>query len=160
MTAKLKWLFALGFALVFIAGVATGVFAGAWRAKHVHVVKHHGPHPRMAERMIERFERELDLTPEQLALTRPIVEETARKLSAIREETGRRVSATLEESHQQIAPHLSPAQQEQLKEMKSRHRHILKMKRKHRGERRERRTARWRQEAGEPALEASRPEEP
>ncbi|CAN5251850.1 hypothetical protein BH20VER2_BH20VER2_09970 [soil metagenome] len=138
MTAKLKWLFALGFVLVFIAGVATGVFAGAWRAKHHHVTRHQGPPPRMTERMIERFERELHLTPEQVAQTRPIFEDTARKLSAIREETGRRVAATLEESHQQMAPHLTPEQQEQLKEMKLRHRHILKMKRKHRRERRER----------------------
>jgi len=137
MTAKLKWLFALGFVLVFIAGIATGVFAGAWRAKQVLVSKHQDePHnPRMTERMMGRFERELHLTPEQLEQTRPIFEDTARKLTAIREETGRRVTATLAESHQQMTAYLTPEQQEQLKEMKPHLRHRLKFKRKgqHRG---------------------------
>jgi Spy/CpxP family protein refolding chaperone len=135
MTAKLKWLITLGFVVVFAAGIATGVFADAWRAKQkVVVLKQSGteePPPRLTERMIARFDRELELTPEQLEQTRPIFEETARRLHEIREETGRRVRATMTESHEQLAPFLTPEQREHLKQMKPHIRHRMKFR--HRG---------------------------
>jgi Spy/CpxP family protein refolding chaperone len=141
MTAKLKWLLALALVVVFAAGIATGVFADAWRAKHQKVVtiKDHdgGAPPRLTERMTRRFERELNLTPQQVEQMRPVFEETARKLSQIRQETGERVQATLTESHEQMAQFLTPEQREQLKQMKPRLRHRMKFRHMH-GPRRDR----------------------
>lgn len=125
MSAKTRWFIAAGVVLVFFAGIATGVFAGAWRAKQVFIVRHG---PQMSERLRERIERELQLTPEQLQQARPIFDETARELDAIREETGRRVAETMAKSHRRMAAFLTPEQQERLKRMQQRHRLRIKMR--------------------------------
>lgn len=64
MTRALKLRIALGLLLVFFAGVATGIFAGAFHAHSAFAGRHSGM---MGERMRERLQRQLDLTPEQLA---------------------------------------------------------------------------------------------
>ena len=123
MTRALKWRIALGLLLVFAAGAASGVFAGAWHARSTFTMRHGGM---MGEHMREHLARHLELTPEQVREVEPILDRAAADLQEIRAETGQRVAATLQRSHREIAPHLTPEQREKLEKMKIRH---LRMKR-------------------------------
>jgi len=128
MTRALKWRIAIGVLLVFLAGAATGVFAGSWYARSSFKVRHGGM---MGDRMRQHITRHLDLTPEQSRQIDPILDRAAAELQAIRAETGQRVSETMRRSHQEIAPHLTPEQQEKLETMKRRHMRILKSRGPH-----------------------------
>jgi Spy/CpxP family protein refolding chaperone len=119
MSSGLKLRIAVGLVLIFLAGVASGVFAGAWHA-HQDVADRHGP--RMAQRMRERMRNELNLTPAQMQELGPILDDTAQQLQQIRRETAQRVSETIARSHEQVAVYLTPEQREDLHEMEQRQR--------------------------------------
>ena len=120
MSSSLKVRVAIGLALVFLAGLATGVFAGAWHAHHAFADRHEG---RMAEHMRDRLKHELNLTPDQLAKMEPILDQTAKRLQDIRIESGRRVSETLTDAHHQLSEFLNPEQKKQLQGMEQHHPH-------------------------------------
>jgi hypothetical protein len=117
MTSALKWRLTFGLLLVFFAGGATGLFAGAWHARHAFVERHGGM---MAERMKEHMRRQLNLTPEQTRDIDPILTDLAKRLQEIRRDSSRRVAETMEQSHRELATHLSPEQQSRFEEMKLR----------------------------------------
>lgn len=129
MTPKLKWLMALGLVLVFLAGAATGLFAGARHARQV-FIGHHGE--MMGERMRQHLKRRLELTPEQVQLADPIMAQTAQQLQAIHAETRQRVAEVMEQSRRDLSIHLTPAQQEKLEEMRQRHLRRLERRGRHR----------------------------
>jgi hypothetical protein len=89
MMRKLQWRIVLALTLAFVAGAATGLFGGAWQARRTFDERHGRM---MADRMRERMQHQLDLTPEQMALVDPVLNKTAQRLRVIREETGERVS--------------------------------------------------------------------
>lgn len=126
MTVSLKWRIAIGLLLVFAAGIATGVFAGAWHAHRVFAERHG---PGMRERMRDRLVHDLNLTPEQMKTVGPILDDTARRLQEIRAESGQRVSETLRESHEQLAAHLTPEQRDELREIEQQHRRMWRWRR-------------------------------
>jgi Spy/CpxP family protein refolding chaperone len=118
MNTGLKWKLAVGFLLVFLAGLTTGSFAWKW---HGHPW---GPPPgELGQRLNERLRHELRLTPAQAAKIAPIIEQSAKKLEAIRVESAQRVRQTFVETHRQIAPQLTPEQRTKLAAMEERHRH-------------------------------------
>jgi Spy/CpxP family protein refolding chaperone len=84
MTRTLKWRIAIGFLLVFLAGAATGVFAGAWHARNTFRGRHG---VMMGDHMREHLVRHLNLTPEQTRELDPIFDRTAKELHTIRQET-------------------------------------------------------------------------
>jgi gas vesicle protein len=127
MNTALKWKLIAGFLLVFVAGGLTGGFIGAKHARHLFLGPPHSH--RLPDRMRERLQRQLDLTPDQTAKISPIIDQTSSKLEAIRIETARRVRATLEESHRQIAPELTPEQREKLEKIERSHKKTMR----HRG---------------------------
>lgn len=118
MSAGLKWKLAVGFLLVFLAGIATGSFAWKWHKRSW------GPPQSgaLAQRINERLRYQLELTPEQAAKIAPIIEESAKKLETIRLESARRVHQTLTETHVQISPNLTPEQRKKLAAIEERHR--------------------------------------
>ncbi len=118
MSAGLKWKLAVGFFLVFLAGVATGSFGWKWHERHWSPPSP----PAFAQHVNERLRRELDLTSEQSAKIAPIVEQSAGKLEAIRVESGRRVRQTFTEMHLQILPQLTPEQRKKLAAIEEEHR--------------------------------------
>ena len=122
MMSALKWRIALGLVLVFAAGVATGLFAGAWHSRHRFLVRHG---EMGGDRLRDHFRRQLDLTPEQAGQVDPILEETAKRLHEVRTETSQRVAQIMEQSHRELAPHLTPEQQARIERMKQRHLRIL-----------------------------------
>lgn len=130
MTAAVKWRFTIGLVLVFAAGVATGVFAGAWHA-HRQFTGRHGGH--MAAHIRARMQHELKLTPQQLEQLTPVLDETAKKLQEIRADSARRVSETITHAHEQLASHLTPEQQADLRKMVERRPRGSRGPRGHRG---------------------------
>jgi Spy/CpxP family protein refolding chaperone len=119
MSASLKWKLALGFVLVFVAGVAAGAFFGA-----AHFMQPPRPdfthHRSLTDRMRNQMKTRLDLTPEQIERTAPLIEKTAQELEAIRAETGRRVRETLAASDRELAPLLTPEQRTKLEALAAR----------------------------------------
>ncbi len=132
MSATLKWKFLAGFALVFFAGLAAGAFLGAAQSRRHH--RDFGHHRAMTERVRNRMQSQLDLTPEQVARTSPIFENTARQLEAIRAEMSQRVQEVLAASDRKLAPELTPQQRARLAELQAQH----KVDRKDRAARRAR----------------------
>ena len=124
MTRGLKWWLALGFVVVFCAGVATGIFAGAWHARHI---LFNGRSSHVHQRMRDHLQRELHLTTEQSEQVGPILDRMSQELEKIRDETGRRVSATMNQSHDELIPLLNPEQQEKLNQMRERHQRAMRM---------------------------------
>ena len=119
MNRSLKWKLIAGFALVFIAGGITGAFVGAAHARHFFF---HGP-PRdfIKERMGERLQRELKLTPEQVAKISPMLDKASAQLETIRTETAQRVHETMAQAHREMASVLTDEQRAKLQEMHRRH---------------------------------------
>ena len=120
MSGGLKWKLIAGFALVFLAGGATGVFVSATAAHHFFFGPHR--HGFAAQAMRNRLRAQLSLTDEQLTKITPIVEKAGAKLEEIRGDTGRRVRETIAEAHRDIAPILTPEQRQRLQQIEARHR--------------------------------------
>lgn len=124
MNEALKWKLITGFLLVFLAGGVTGAFVAAKTARHHLFATSH--HAIAAERMRDRLQAELDLTPEQLAKISPVVDKAAAQLQTIRKDTARRVRDTFAETHRQIAVDLTPEQRVKLEQMRERHHSFLR----------------------------------
>ena len=124
MNRALKWKLIAGFLLVFLAGGVTGAYVAAKTARHyMFAVSHHGL---AAQRMRERLQTQLDLTPEQAAKITPAVDKAAAQLEDIRKDTARRVRATFDEVHRQIGNDLTPAQRAKLEQMRQHHHRMLR----------------------------------
>ena len=120
MSRALRWKLIAGFLLVFIAGGTTGVFFGA---SHMRNAFFHLPrHGMLAEHMRNRMQRELDLTPEQMAKISPIIDKTAAQLEQIRQETGQRVRGIISDAHREMATNLTDEQRAKLKNLQTRFR--------------------------------------
>lgn len=134
MNGALKWKLITGFLLVFLAGGVTGAFIAAKTTRHhLFATSHHGI---AAQRMRDRLQSELNLTPEQLAKISPVIDKAAAQLETIRRDTARRVRDTFADMHKQIAGDLTPEQRAALDQMRERHQ---KFRRHHRREGRMRR---------------------
>ena len=120
MNQALKWKLIAGFILVFVAGGISGAFLGGLYARHLFFGFHHPE--QIGARMKERLRTELNLTPEQLAKTSPIIDKTAVQLREIRRETARRVHETIAEAHRQMAVNLTDEQRQKLQQIEERHR--------------------------------------
>ena len=117
MSASLRWRFILGFSLVFIAGIALGGFIGVMRSRHDGL---NGPHNQLlAERLRNRMQMRLDLTPEQLAKTAPVFDKAARELEQIRTDTARRVHEVMAEADHDLTPALTAEQRAKLKALEA-----------------------------------------
>jgi Spy/CpxP family protein refolding chaperone len=124
MNGGLKWKIAIAFLLVFVAGGVTGAFFGFHHLRH-HIILGPPHSGEVGDRMREHLRRSLDLTSEQEAKLKPIVDATSAKLEAIRVETAERVRAAMEESKKEVAPFLTPEQQKKLDKLESEHRKMM-----------------------------------
>jgi len=124
MNRALQWRLIVGFMLVFLAGGITGAFVGAAHARHFFL---RGPHRAfIKERMGERLQRELNLTPEQVTKISPMIDKASAQLEAIRTETAQRVHETMAQAHREMATVLTDEQREKLKQMHRRQRRGLR----------------------------------
>jgi len=120
MNRALQWKLIVGFLLVFLAGGVTGAFFGAAHARHFFFMAHQ--RAVISERMRERLQRQLDLTPDQVAKISPIIDKAAAQLQQVRRETGRRVHEIMTERDQQLISIITPQQQQKLHQIEERHR--------------------------------------
>jgi Spy/CpxP family protein refolding chaperone len=121
MNRVLQWKLIAGFLLVFLAGGVTGAFVGAAHVRHFFFA---APRPAViSERMRERLQRQLNLTPEQVGKISPILDKAAVELHQVRRDTGRRVHEIIAETHRQMADVLTDEQRGKLRQLEERHRH-------------------------------------
>jgi len=105
--------------LIFVAGLTSGLLL----APIIGRTFLRPPLPaEFARFMLSRMKSDLDLTPEQLTQIKPLLEQTALDIEAIRAETTNRVSTRIEQTHASIAPHLRPEQQQKLAEIEAKRR--------------------------------------
>ncbi len=116
MNRALKWKLLAGFLLAFLAGAATGGFFAARQSHHHHSDRDHH-RPSFAERMRDRMQTRLALTPEQIEKTAPIFDRAAAELEQIRRETGRQVKQVMSETNRAMLPELTEAQRNRLSAM-------------------------------------------
>jgi hypothetical protein len=73
----------------------------------------------IADRIRERLNEKLELTPEQKMRMEPMIKTTAEELEAAHTECLKQVSKSLESLHARIRPELIPEQQQKLVELES-----------------------------------------
>jgi Spy/CpxP family protein refolding chaperone len=76
----------------------------------------------ISERMRDRLQRQLNLTPDQVAKISPFLNKAATELHQVRRDTGRRVHEIISETHRQMAGVLTDEQRRKLQQMEERHR--------------------------------------
>src|SRR5687767_300107 len=108
MTTKAKLI--SGLAAIFAAGLVVGGTAGYAGAKAnapkpaPQKEESQRNHRSFSDKLCSRLEKDLDLTPEQLALVKPITEQTAAQIKAVNAENSERVRAIFKASHEKIKP--------------------------------------------------------
>ncbi len=111
-------------ALIFGAGAITGAFV----APHLGRAFMRPPRPeQMAEHMMDRLRGGLDLTPEQAARIKPLIEKTGQEMETIRKETTRRVFDRIAETNEEITSFLTPEQRTKFQRMEVEHRQRLQL---------------------------------
>jgi len=102
--------------LIFVAGLFIGVLAGPL----VQRAFLRPPTPaEMSRHILARLQSRLSLTPEQTAQIKPLVEQTASDIDAIREATTKQVSDRIAETNSKIATFLTPEQKVKLDQMEA-----------------------------------------
>jgi hypothetical protein len=116
MNASLQGKLIAGFILAFLAGAATGAFFTFHESREWHGGFGRHSHS-VAERMRDRVQSQLDLTPQQMAQVAPILDRAVNELQTIRTETGAKVRSVMQETNQALKPLLTDAQREKLAQM-------------------------------------------
>ncbi len=100
--------------LIFLGGLVSGVLLGPRVGR---VFLRPPPPGAMSRHMMKRLQSKLNLTPEQAAQVKPLLEATGTDLDAMRRETTRRVSERIAQSNAAIAELLTPEQKRELEKM-------------------------------------------
>jgi Spy/CpxP family protein refolding chaperone len=119
MNGGLKWKLIAGFVLVFVAGIAAGIF---FSASFAHTALFGPGRAHIRDRMRNRLRSELRLSDEQVAKISPVIDKAADQIDSIRTDTARHVRETFAEAHREIAADLTPEQRQKLQEIEERHR--------------------------------------
>lgn len=105
--------------LIFLAGAVTGVLVAPMvgrtfiRPPQAKDMSHH---------MLEYLQSGLNLTAEQTAQIKPLIEKTGADMEVIHHETMKRVLARIAQTHAQISVLLTPEQQAKFTKMQAEHR--------------------------------------
>ena len=102
---------------IFIAGAACGTILGYATGKQEAVSP--ARQKEMSERTLRRLETRLNLSPEQIAKVKPIVEQNSAAMQSIHRESWQRVSETFKRMNAQIAGHLNEEQKRKLEAMEN-----------------------------------------
>ena len=118
-----SWKVVLYATLIFVAGLFIGVLAGP----HLLRTFLRPPTPaEMSRHILARLQSRLSLTPEQTAQIKPLVEQTASDIDAIREATTKQISDRIEEAHAKTATFLTPEQKVKLDQMEAERREHMR----------------------------------
>jgi hypothetical protein len=109
-----KWKVVLAFAGVFVAGV---IFGGTLGSRWIHFERLQ-KRPPLNERILLRFESELDLTPEQVEKLRPIAKRMEAETHRMRREAAINYRNAMDAFSQEIGVNLNPKQRQKYNEMR------------------------------------------
>ena len=98
--------------VLFASGAVVGFFGSRLLAERGPLALLHGDPRHFAETILRRLSGELDLTEAQQAKLRPLVMETARKLTALRKEQEPKIQAIIDKSKEDTKALLTPEQRE------------------------------------------------
>src|SRR5438105_14721385 len=105
MTKTRSWKAVLYATLIFVAGLFIGSLAGP----HMFLKFVRPPTPaEMSSHILARLQSRLSLTSEQTAQIKPLVEQTASDIVAIRATTTKQISDRIAESNSKIAAFITP----------------------------------------------------
>jgi len=104
---------------IFLAGAITGGFVGVRLADRFGPEKRGSSRNGINEMIGGRLAEQLDLTPDQKQSIRPIINRAADELRKVRADAFSRTSALIAEMDAELAKHLTPAQCEQLKQIRA-----------------------------------------
>jgi len=102
---------------IFIAGAACGGIVGYVSGKQQAIYP--ARQKEMSDKLLQRLQTRLNLTPEQFALIKPIVEQNSAAMQSIHRESWQRVSDTFKRMNAKIAAHLTEEQQDKLEAMET-----------------------------------------
>ena len=123
MTKAGSWKIVFYTMLIFVAGMFVGLLAGP----HMLSSYLRPPTPaEMSSRILARLQSRLSLTPEQTAQIKPIVEQTASEIDAIREATTKQIADRIAESNSKIAAFITPEQKAKLDRMEAERREHMR----------------------------------
>ena len=100
---------------IFIAGTACGAILGYASGKQQAVSP--ARQKEMSDKLLQRLQTRLNLTPEQFAQIKPIVEQNSAAMQVIHRESWQRVSENFKKMNVQIAGHLTDDQRQKLEAM-------------------------------------------
>ena len=123
MTKVRSWKIILYATLIFVAGLFIGVLAGP----HVLRTFLRPPTPaEMSRHIFARLHSRLSLTPEQTVQIKPLIEQTASDIDAIRSATTKQVSDRIAETNSKIATFITPEQKVKLDQMETERREHMR----------------------------------
>ncbi|MEO5717570.1 MAG: hypothetical protein ABIR29_03250 [Chthoniobacterales bacterium] len=108
--------------LIFLAGGITGALVAPQFGR---TFMRPPDSKQMSQHMMERLQAGLDLTPEQKAKIKPLIEKTGTDMESIRRGTSKRVHDRIAETNAQISLLLSANQKEKFIKMEAEHRKRL-----------------------------------
>lgn len=79
----------------------------------------------MSQHMMERLESGLELTPDQVAKIKPLIEKIGAEMETVRRETSKRVHDRIAQTNAEISLLLTPEQKEKFIKMEAEHRKRL-----------------------------------
>jgi hypothetical protein len=123
MTRSRSWRLVFYATLIFGAGLFIGVLAGP------HLARPFLRPPTSAEmssRILARLQSRLALTPDQAAKVKPIVEQTASQIDAIRDATTKQIADHIAESNAKIAAFITPEQKAKLDQLEAERREHMR----------------------------------
>ena len=107
---------AMWLAVVFLAGALFGFVANTFYSQRTARASTSNPRE-SRERFVARLQKDLALTPEQLAQVRAIMDQTGQRFREVREKMDRDSQTIREEHRQQILAILTPEQQPKYKQI-------------------------------------------
>jgi len=102
---------------IFIAGAACGTILGYVSGKQQAIYP--ARQKEMSDKLLQRLQTRLSLSPEQFGLIKPIVDQNSAAMQSIHRESWQRVSETFKRMNAQIAGHLTESQKEKLEAMEN-----------------------------------------
>ncbi len=102
---------------IFLAGAACGTILGYVSGKHQAASPTR--QKEICDRTLKKLQTRLDLSDEQVARIKPIVEQNSASMQTIQRESWQRVSDVVKRMNTQIAGHLSAEQKQKLEAMEN-----------------------------------------
>jgi Spy/CpxP family protein refolding chaperone len=123
MTKGRSWKVILYATVIFMAGLFIGSLAGPRML--IRLLRPPTP-AEMSSHILVRLQSRLSLTPEQTAQIKPLVEQTASEIDAIRVATTKQIADRIAESNSKIAAFITPEQKAKLDRMEAERREHMR----------------------------------